>query len=192
MEDIPEERLVSLARGGDTAAFTELARRCHARIYGMMLNMIRNPQDADDLVQESFLQAYRAIGRFRGRSSFFTWIYRIAVNLAINFLRKAGREKNRVDVEPDLCSDGAGSGKSMSSPENLSLQREFRRKLKEAIGRLPLVYRSAFELVEFQGLSHRQAARVLKCSENTVSWRMHRARRKLQESLEPFWERGIS
>jgi len=191
MEELSDERLVGSARGGDVAAFTVLARRYQNRIYGMIMGMTRNHQDADDLAQETFLQAFRALDGFRGRSSFYTWIYRIAVNLTLNFLKKAGREKNRAVIELDAFAEGLDEQKKSSSPEKSSLRREFRKSLKEAIDALPLVYRSAFVMVEYQGMSHRQASEVLKCSENTVSWRMHKARKMLQTSLKPYWERGV-
>jgi len=191
MEEISNEQLVDRARGGDAAAFSELARRHHAKIYGMIMGMIRNPQDAADLAQETFMRAYRALPRFRGGSSFSTWIYRIAMNLTLNALKKSKHEKPRVDIEPDRCSPSSGERKPLSPPEEETLRREFREKLKEAVNALPPAYRGAFALVEIQGMSHRRASRVLKCSENTVSWRMHKARRMLQSSLKPFWERGM-
>lgn len=190
MEEISDEQLADRARGGDTAAFSELARRYHERIYGMILGMTRNPQDTADLVQETFLKAYRAVGRFKGHSSFYTWIYRIAMNLTLNALKRKAREKPRVDTELDLCPASPGPARQASSPEQNTLRLEFRNKLNEAIGALPLAYRSAFQLVEGQGMSHRQASRVLRCSENTVSWRIHKARRILQARLRPYWERG--
>jgi RNA polymerase sigma-70 factor (ECF subfamily) len=95
MGDETDERLVFRAKQGDVEAFTELVRSCQERVFRTILSFTRNVQDADDLMQETFLQAYRNLGEFKGRSSFFTWVYRIAVNRSLNFLKKKRQEKGR-------------------------------------------------------------------------------------------------
>lgn len=191
MEDWADEELVKKAQNGDVDSFMELTHRYQEKIYWMVLSMTGNHLDADDLSQDTFLQAFRSLKCFRGKSSFYTWLYRIAVNLTCNFLKRAKRDRQRSEVDLEslhLEQEGQNVG---TSPESLSVQREFRLKLQEAVDSLPLVYRVSFILVEFQGLSHRQASEILKCSENTISWRMHKARKMLQDNLKSFYERGI-
>jgi RNA polymerase sigma-70 factor, ECF subfamily len=189
MDDRTDEQLVSQARQGDRQAFTALVRDCQERVFNTIVSFTRNAQDADDLMQETFLRAYKNLGEFRGQSSFFTWVYRIAVNMTLNHLKKKNLDKGRESLDDNtvLRQDPA-----WPSPETASLRRELRRKMKEAIDGLPLIYRVAFILVVDQGLSHDQAARVLDCSPNTVSWRMHRARKMLQEELGPYLEGAAS
>jgi len=188
--DGTDERLVFRAKQGDLEAFAELVRSCQEKVFRTILSFTRNVQDADDLMQETFLQAYRNLGKFKERSSFFTWVYRIAVNKTLNFLKKKGREKGRETLNEDA--PAPDEGLAAASPETASLREELRRKMKEAIDGLPLLYRAAFILVVDQGLSHDQAARVLKCATNTVAWRMHRARKLLQKELGPYIERSTS
>ena len=178
--------LVSRAKGGDRQAFAELVRSSQERVFNTIVSFTRNDQDADDLMQETFLQAYKNLGRFRGQSTFFTWVYRIAVNRTLNFLKKKNREKGgepltEVAASPVLGGVGAG-------PEAASLREELGLKMKEAMDALPFIYRAAFNLVACQGLSHLEAARVLHISEKTISWRMFRARKMLRERLGPYVE----
>jgi len=185
-----DERLVLRAQHGDVEAFTELVRSCQGKVFRTILSFTRNVQDADDLMQEPFLQAYRNLGEFKGQSSFFTWVYRIAVNTTLNFLKKHKQERVRETLDDET--PAPDDGRAAATPETESLREELRRKIKEAIDGLPLLYRAAFILVADQGLSHDQAARVLKCATNTVSWRMHRARKLLQKKLGPYIERSAS
>ncbi|MBN2199654.1 MAG: sigma-70 family RNA polymerase sigma factor [Candidatus Aminicenantes bacterium] len=188
--DVPDDdRLVRHAKDGDLEAFAELARRHQRRIFHTVMNFMQNPADADDLTQETFLHAYRNLRNFRGGSSFFTWIYRIAVNLSLNHLKKHRREKGRTELRDDIALDPAGP--AGSDPESGSLADELRRKLGEAVGSLPVPYQAAFRLVAVEGMSHGQAARILGCAENTVSWRMFKARRILQDRLKPYLEREV-
>lgn len=191
MEDLSDDQLVRKAKQDDLEAFAELARRYQEKIIRMILRLTKNRLDADDLAQETFLQAYKSLKGFKQKSNFYTWIYRIAMNLTLNFLKKSKREKLRQKIEIETLSIELSGCNASSSPEKNSVMNEFRRKIKEAIDSLPLPYRTSFILVEFQGMSHKQAAYVLRCSENTVAWRMHKARKLLQSSLRPFWKRGI-
>jgi RNA polymerase sigma-70 factor (ECF subfamily) len=176
MEALPDDQLVAHARKGDVDAFTELARRHQDKVFQTVLWMTKNQQDADDLCQEAFLHAYKHLKNFKQRSSFYTWIYRIAVNLALNFLKKNLREKKRSLIPVEDCL-GEDSG---------SLRKELRQKLNQAIDSLPDPYKMSFVLVVFQEMSHGQASEVLGCSENTISWRMFNARKMLQKRLLPY------
>jgi RNA polymerase sigma-70 factor (ECF subfamily) len=149
--------------------------------------MSGNPADADDLAQEVFLTAWRAIGSFRSGSSFYTWLYRIAVNASLTFLKRRGREKNRAPFDENLAVAASGRPPA-SAPEGSSAASELTARIDEAIAALPAHFRASFALVVDQGLSHADAARVLGCSENTVSWRMHKARKLLQARVKPYLE----
>jgi RNA polymerase sigma-70 factor (ECF subfamily) len=180
-----DDELVGLAQAGDVDAFTELAGRVQEKVYHTILGMTRNQEDAGDLTQETFMIAYRSLKSFKRKSSFYTWIYRIGVNLTLNFLKKKGREKGTEAFE-DTAAVFDKAGYEAMSPEGDSLSRELKDRIDEAIAGLALPYQAAFNLVVFQGMSHGQAAKILGCSENTVSWRMHKARKMLQTKLGPY------
>jgi len=184
MDDRPDELLVEDVRRGRTEAFTELARRHQQRVYRLVYGMTRSHTDADDLSQEVFMTAFRSISGFSGRSSFYTWLYRIAVNRTLNFLRGRGPERDRDEFHENLpCGEAMAAD---TSPEGRSIRTELRGRLAEAVDSLPPLYRVSFLLVVDQGLSHAEAAKALGCSENTVSWRMHKARKMLQARLRPY------
>jgi len=189
MDESRDEHLVEEAKAGSLDSFTELARRYQQRVYRTVYGLVKNALDADDLTQETFMVAFKSLNGFRGQSSFFTWIYRIAVNRTLNHLKKHRREKDREELTDNVQPAG-GAVAAVWSPESNSLTEELRRKLEEAIEALPLLYKAPFQLVVFQGMSHGQAARLLKCTENTVSWRMFKARKMIQERLKPFLGRG--
>jgi RNA polymerase sigma-70 factor (ECF subfamily) len=187
MADHSDDHLVKLAKKGDVEAFAELAGRCQERIFYSILALTKNHQDASDLAQEALMQAFKSLKTFKQRSSFTTWVYRIAVNLTLNFLKKEKKDGARQILDESLFWAEVKEEAS-HSPEGHSLKRELSRKLGEAVDSLPLPYKASFVLVVFQGMTHNQAARVLGCSENTISWRMHRARKMLQARLRPYLE----
>ena len=186
MEALPDDQLVAHARKGDVDAFTELARRHQEKIFQTVFWMTKNLEDADDLCQEAFLHAYKHLQKFKQRSSFYTWIYRIAVNLTLNFLKKKMREKKRSAVPIEECFQEDVGSTYACSPEKSSLRKELGQKLKQAIDALPDPYKMSFVLVVFQGMSHGQASEVMGCSESTISWRMFKARKMLQSKLLPY------
>jgi len=187
MDERPEERLVEEARRGGREAFAELVRRHERRVFGVALRMAGNRPDADDLAQEVFLTAWKAVGSFRGGSTFSTWLYRIAVNTSLTFLKRRGRERNRAPFDENLPVAGPGRGLP-TGPEAASSLNELSARTGQAVAALPAHFRATFALVVDQGLSHAEAAGVLGCSANTVSWRMHKARKLLQARLKPFLE----
>ena len=188
MDDAADSALVDQARRGDREAFAELVRGCQAKVFMTIVSFTRNTQDADDLMQDVFVQAYRRLDRFKGRSTFFTWVYRIAVNHTLNFLKRKKREAGRRELDERTVrpADNPASG----GPEAEAVREELERRIREAVDLLPLIYRAAFNLVAGQGLSHGLAARALGVTENTVSWRMHRARKMLQAKLGPYLQGG--
>ncbi len=187
MDERPEDRLVDEARRGGREAFAELVRRYERKVYGLVFRMAGNHADADDLAQEVFMTAWKAIGSFERSSGFYTWVYRIAVNTSLTFLKKRSREKNRTPFREDMAIP-APAGVLPSSPETSPVLAELKQLTTQAISDLPAHFRASFVLVVGEGLSHAEAARVLGCSENTVSWRMHKARKILRGRLKPFLE----
>lgn len=182
MDRVSDMELAAKASAGDIESFVLLARKYNQRIHGMIFGMTRNLQDADDLTQETFLAAYRSIGGFRGTSAFFTWIYRIAVNLTINHLKKNKREKGRAEFSETEAVSGDGRDPALC-PETITGRKALQNILEEAVDGLAVPYKAAFILVVRREMSHAEAARVLGCSEKTVSWRMHKARKMLQARL---------
>jgi RNA polymerase sigma-70 factor (ECF subfamily) len=185
IERFADDELVGKAQAGDVDAFTELVGRVQEKVYHTILGMTRNQEDAGDLAQETFMVAYRSLPSFKRQSGFYTWIYRIAVNLTLNFLKKKGKEKGTESFE-DKAAVLDRAGYEAASPEGDSLSRELKDRIDEAIAGLALPYRAAFNLVVNQGMPHGKAAEILGCSENTVSWRMHKARKMLQAKLGPY------
>lgn len=185
MDERPDDVLVQEARRGEAEAFTELVRRHRDKVYRMIHAMTRNASDTDDLAQEVFLAAYRALPSFNRNSQFSTWLFRISVNTTLSFLKKRGREKGRTEFREDLV-DAERTAGVPDSPEDRSVHRELSVRLYEAVEALPQPFRTSFLLVADQGLSHAEAAEVLGCSENTVSWRLHKARKLLRALLQPY------
>lgn len=185
MDERPDHVLVEEARLGKREAFAELARRYQQRIFRLIYGMTRNHSDADDLAQEVFLTAFKSLPAFGRNSGFYTWVYRIAVNQSLNFLKKRGREKQRALFDENMPGAEHGAAEP-SSPEGSLLRDELEDRIRRAVDALPLHLRTSFLLVVDQGMSHAEAAAILRCSENTVSWRMHKARKRLQAEVKPF------
>ncbi|MCX6568750.1 MAG: sigma-70 family RNA polymerase sigma factor [Candidatus Aminicenantes bacterium] len=185
MDERPEDDLVEDARRGSREAFAGLVRLHERRVYGLVYRLAGNHADAADLAQEVFLTAWRSIASFRRGSSFYTWLYRIAVNTSLTFLRKRRREKDRAEFDENMPGVHTGGDASFSAEASCS-RSELRARLDEAIDSLPGRFRASFALVVSQGLSHADAAAILGCSENTVSWRMHKVRKILRARLKPY------
>jgi len=181
--------LVNRARADDSGAYDELIRRYQERIYATVYHMTSNHEDANDLTQETFIKAYRALNSFKGDSSFYTWIYRIAVNKTINFLKT---RKNRVHMslndldfnaenDPDLVA--LVSDKTPRRDLGLS---ELQEKLNEAMQKLSQVHRLVVTLHDVQGLSHDEIAGIIGCNVGTVRSRLFYARQQLQGALADY------
>ncbi len=180
---VTDEELVERTRKGDVESYSELVRRYRQRIYQTIFRFTRNHGDSDDLSQETFFRAFQKLGQFRRQAQFYTWIYRIAVNLSLNLIKKRKDETAAAEYDDGRA---ASAPTYVSSPEEESESRELGQRIEAAVASLPLPYRSCFILVAFEGMSHAQAARVLRCAENTVAWRMHKARKMLQAKLRPY------
>jgi len=183
ISDAKEDELVDRSREGDLDAYAELVRRCRETVYRTIYRFTKNHSDTDDMAQETFLRAFRGIRHFKKKSGFSTWAIRIAINQSLNFLKKKKKEKGMKTFEEIRA--GGDSGWTYS-PDSAANARELRENLDAAIDSLPALYRSTFILVILEGMSRGQAARVLGCSENTVSWRVHKARKMIQAKLGPY------
>jgi RNA polymerase sigma-70 factor (ECF subfamily) len=184
-----DQELVRSVQGGDLAAYDELVRRYQERIYATLYHMTSNHEDANDLAQESFLKAFHAIKSFKGDSSFFTWLYRIAVNKTINFLKQ---RKNRIHLslnDLDLNAENDPDLVALISEKNprrdMSLT-ELQEKLNAAIQRLSEDHRLVVTLHDIQGLSHEEIGKIMDCNVGTVRSRLFYARQQLQAFLSDY------
>lgn len=184
MSQRTDRELVEAARGGDTEAFSAVVRRHQRRVYRLALHLVRNAAEAEDVTQETFVRAYGALDRFDGRSEPFTWIYRIAVNLSLNAIRaRKPSQRSTTPDDPRIESLLVERRASLASPEGASEDKELAIALCAGIDALSDVLRTTLVLVVVDGLSHSDASKILGCSEGTVAWRVHEARRKLREFM---------
>jgi RNA polymerase sigma-70 factor (ECF subfamily) len=181
--------LVARAKGGDGQAFDQLVRRYRRRIFALALHLSGSNSEADDITQDVFLRAYRALDGFEGRSEFFTWVYRMAVNRSLNARRDRMRRKEQPMTAPDGEVDPrielAVQVDAKGDPRRAAELRETYTRLIRALDALPPEMRTTVVLVALQGMSHGEVAVVQKCSEGTIAWRMHEARRRLHDAMAP-------
>jgi RNA polymerase sigma factor (sigma-70 family) len=189
-ESATDMELVAHAQAGETRAFDELVRRYTPKLYGLIYNMTSNREDTADLLQDVFAKAYRSLKRFMGRSSFYTWIYSIAVNMTLNFLKKRGRHHKvslddvdtGIENDPEFIKVTTANGGTMREVDIHELQK----KLNEAMLRLSEDHRTVVTLYDIQGLQHSEISKILGVSEGTVRSRLFYAHRQLQNYLEDF------
>ena len=184
-----EKELVRSAQSGDLEAYDELVRRYQERVYATLYHMTSSHEDATDLAQESFIKAFRALKSFKGDSSFFTWLYRIAVNKAINF-RKLKKNRTQMSLndldfnaEHDPAIVALISDKTPYREANLS---ELQQCLNAALQKLSEVHRLVVTLHDVQGLPHEEISRILDCNVGTVRSRLFYARQQLQAFLSDY------
>jgi RNA polymerase sigma-70 factor (ECF subfamily) len=186
LRKLPDEELVRLAQADDERAFGELVTRYESKVYSLGIKMLRNPEDAEDVLQDTFLRAYRGLKSFKGNSTFSTWIYRITANSALMRLRK--KQLPTVSIEdaneretPISIPDWA------PGPVEQLLTQETRHAMQEAIGALPPEFRQVFVLRDVEGLSNGEVAEILDLSVAAVKSRLHRARLKVRNHLMIFF-----
>jgi len=184
---------VRAAQAGDRDAFDALVTRYRDVVYAVAYRFARDPDLALDLAQDVFIRAYRGIGSFRGRSSFSTWLYRIAMNTCIDYTRKHSRSVASLSV-PEEVADFADKLPSERAPfldpSESALTGELGEQIERAIDALPPYHKSVFVLYEIEGLSYKEIAEVVGCSIGTVMSRLHYARKKLRAMLKPYVEGG--
>ena len=184
-----DEADVARARSGDTDAFRLLVERHTRAVYSVALRITGNCHDAEDVVQETFLKAYRQLDRFELRATFATWVHRIAVNCAVDLLRSRPRREQAEDGEALEEAAAAGrvqAGAHMMSPERLVASLETRDRVRDALTRLTALERAAFVLRHFEGQSIADIASALGIRDNAAKHCIFRAVRKMRLALEPF------
>ena len=189
-QNLLDEQLVERVQRGDKAAFNLLVKKYQQKVVNLVARYVNNPGDVPDVAQEAFIKAYRALPTFRGESAFYTWLYRIAVNTAKNYLTSQGRRPPSSDVEADEA-ESYGGGEALqevSTPENLALTDEIKRTVFSTIEALPEDLRTAITLRELEGLSYEEIAEIMDCPVGTVRSRIFRARDAIDKKLQPLIE----
>lgn len=188
-----DKELVRRVQQGDKRAFDLLFSRYQHKIVNLVGRYLRNTQDVEDVTQEAFIKAFKALPRFRGDSAFYTWLYRIAINTAKNHLVARSRRPPGVDVDVEDAEhmDGADLLRDSLSPETALARDELSAAIDEAIGQLPDDLRSAVTLREFDGLSYEQIAQIMDCPVGTVRSRIFRAREAIDQHIAPFLSRKV-
>lgn len=183
--------IVQRVQAGDKLAFNLLVSKYHRRVGRLLTRMVRNQEDIEDVVQETFIKAYRAIGNFRGDSAFYTWIYRIAINTAKNLLVTQGRRpstlKESNDGDSETFEDNAALS-NIDTPESLYQTKQIGEAVNEAMAALPEELRSAIVMREIDGLSYEEIAAAMDCPIGTVRSRIFRAREAIATKIKPLLE----
>ena len=181
--------IVKRVQAGDVAAFDQLILKYRERVFGVIYNMTANREDTSDLTQDSFIKAFQSINRFQGHCSFFTWLYKIAVNTSLSHLRK-NRLRSFFSLEK-IQEDGTNAQlleqlTDKNGADRDTYLRELQQKLNEAMQKLSIPHRTVITLFEIDGLSHSEIAEVMGCSEGTVRSRLHYAKQFLQGELSKY------
>jgi len=189
-EQLTDQALVERVQQGDKKAFNLLVSRYQNKVAGLLTRYI-SPNDIPDVVQESFIKAYRSIGSFRGDSAFYTWLYRIAVNTAKNYLTAQGRRPPSEDIlAEDAESYDVGTNlRVMDTPENEMLSYEVKNIVFDTIKGLQEDLRTAITLREIEGLSYEEIAEIMECPVGTVRSRIFRAREIIESKVKPLLQR---
>ena len=187
-----DEDLVLRVQQGDRSAFDLLVIKYQHKIIQLVNRYVKDPSEAQDVAQEAFIKAYRALGNFRGDSAFYTWLYRIAINTAKNYLVSRSRRSSdyQVDIQDAEAIENAPQLQGMETPERLLLNQEIIDTIKTAIEKLPEEMRTAIMLREFEGMSYEEIAEAMDCPVGTVRSRIFRAREAIDNKLNPLLEHG--
>jgi RNA polymerase sigma-70 factor (ECF subfamily) len=187
-----DEDLVARVQRGDKSAFDFLVIKYQHKIIQLVNGYIKDPSEAQDVAQEVFLKAYRALGSFRGDAAFYTWLYRIAINTAKNYLLSRSRRSSssEVDIQDAEAIENAPQLQGMETPERHLLNEEIIDTIKTAIDNLPEEMRIAIMLREFEGMSYEEIAVAMDCPVGTVRSRIFRAREAIDSKLNPLLENG--
>ncbi len=179
-----EKMLIRRSMEGDLEAFGELIDEHGQQIYSISFQILGNHADAENMLQETFIKAYRFLKTFKGESKFCTWLCRLTINLCINYKKKQGR----MVVLPPEAIESLNNEREEEQNSNPHQTREICQTIRAAIDSLNGPFRRAMILVAFQGFSHREAADIEGCSEGTISWRIFKARQYLRKKLAGFQE----
>jgi len=189
---LPEDSdaaLVARVQAGDVAAFDGLVRKYRERLFAILYNLTSNREDAADLTQEAFIKAFRSIGKFKGDSAFFTWLYRIGVNAGLSQMKRHRWRRFFSLEQLDESAPAAEIVELLTGKERTdrsALLAELQEKLNEALQKLSPQHRTVVVLFEIEGLDHRAIAEIMECSEGTVRSRLHYAKQQLQGFLQDY------
>ena len=186
-----DQKLVQKAQRGDKKAFGMLVEKYQRRLNRLLSRMVRDQSEIEDIVQDSFIKAYRAINNFRGDSAFYTWLYRIGINTAKNHLVKLGKRPkamNEVDIEEIENFEDAPDLRNHETPESTMMSSEIVASVNQTIEALPSELREAISLREMDGLSYEEISDLMNCPIGTVRSRIFRAREVIAEKLKPLIE----
>ena len=186
--DSVDKELVKRVQGGDKKAFDILVLKYQHKIIQLIGRYIKDPSEALDVAQESFIKTYRALAKFRGESAFYTWLYRIAINTAKNHLVSRARRssENEIDAQVAEQYEGASRLRNHDTPERILLSEEIALTIRSTIDELPENLRVAIVLREFDGMSYEEIAKVMSCPVGTVRSRIFRAREAIDKKLQPL------
>jgi len=186
-----DQMLVTRVQKGDKSAFDLLVRKYQHKVAKLVSRYVRDRREVEDVTQEALIKAYRAIGGFRGESAFYTWLYRIAVNTAKNYLESQGRRppSSDVEIEGAELSESGGELRDQATPERQMLTDEIASTVWRVIESLPPDLRTAVTLREIDGLSYEEIAEVMECPIGTVRSRIFRAREAIDLELKPLLEK---
>ncbi|MDD5273032.1 MAG: RNA polymerase sigma factor RpoE [Methylovulum sp.] len=187
-----DEDLVARVQQGDKKAYDLLVIKYQHKIVQLVNRYLKDPSEAQDVAQEAFIKAYRAIGSFRGESTFYTWLYRIAINTAKNYLVSRSRRSSQyeVDIQDAEAIENAPQLQGADTPERLLLNEEIIKAIRAAIDHLPEEMRTAIMLREFEGMSYEEIAEAMECPVGTVRSRIFRAREAIDSKLNPLLTHG--
>ena len=179
-----EAEFIRLAQAGDAPAFEHLYQLHSRRVYALCLRMVGNPSDAEDLMQEAFLQLFRKIGTFRGESAFSTWLHRMTVNVVLMRLRKKSLPAASLEETTEPDEETGGPRKDIGAPDLRLSGAVDRVNLERSIEKLPPGYRTVFVLHDVQGFEHNEIAGIMGCSVGNSKSQLHKARTRLRELLQ--------
>lgn len=187
-EQLTDQILVERVQQGDKSAFDVLVRKYQHKVVSLVSRYVSDQAEALDVTQEAFIKAYRAIGNFRGDSAFFTWMYRIAINTAKNYLVAQSRRPPASDLDAQEAEQYAGDSRlrDTGSPEHELLRQEIEQTIQDAIAILPDDLRTAITLREVEGMSYEDIASAMECPIGTVRSRIFRAREAIDKKLRPL------
>ncbi|KMT64292.1 RNA polymerase sigma factor RpoE [Catenovulum maritimum] len=186
--DVTDQQLVERVQRGEKQAFNLLVLKYQHKVTNLVARYVKHPGDVADVAQEAFIKAYRAMPGFRGESAFYTWLYRIAVNSAKNYLTSQARKVavNDIEVSDAEFFDSADGLRENSSPENLLISEDVKKVIFATIDQLPNDLKTAITLREIDGMSYEEIADIMECPVGTVRSRIFRAREAIDTNLKPM------
>lgn len=196
-DPVDDRELVESARKGDRDAFRTLFERYHRRAYALAFGVLRHQDDALDVVQDAFIKAHKYLDKFEGNSSFYTWLYRIVMNLAIDHLRKHRRVRP-VELDEQHLEEGSGGDDALlpkilgGNPGRALLDKEIRARIDQALGELSENHRTVLVMRELEGMSYEEMAQAMGCSKGTIMSRLFHARKNMQKRLADLFDRTVT